>query len=124
MYVLDPEMGRRRRALVRDKMTRSANLTSEGMATTWRDAKNRARGLVASTKALLQQEPPTDQVLAERIRAELGFVVRHPSSIEVAVQEGRVTLSGPVLADESGAIGRDPPKNKWGAGGGEPFSRA
>ena len=100
MYVLDPEMGRRRRALVRDKMTRSANATSEGIATTWHDVRNRARGLVASTKGLFQQEPPDDPVLRERVRAELGFLVRHPSSIEVTVQEGRVTLSGPVLADE------------------------
>jgi hypothetical protein len=39
-------------------------------------------------------------VLVERIRSQLGFAVRHPSSIEVSASGGRVTLRGPVLADD------------------------
>jgi hypothetical protein len=41
-----------------------------------------------------------DAVLAGRVRSKLGFLVRHPSAIEVQVSDGRVTLSGPVLSDE------------------------
>ena len=101
MYMLDPQMGRRRQALLRDKITRSANVTREGLAKTWRDARNRAWGLGAeAVRRLYPQEPPSDEVLVDRIRAGLGFVVRHPSAIEVTVEQGRAILSGPVLADE------------------------
>jgi hypothetical protein len=34
------------------------------------------------------------------VRSKLGFVVRNPSSIDVQAIDGRVILSGPVLADE------------------------
>jgi hypothetical protein len=39
-------------------------------------------------------------VVRDRVRSRLGRVVSHPRAIDVRVQDGRVTLSGPVLADE------------------------
>ena len=39
MYLFDPETGTRRRALIRDTVARSTNLTEEAIATTWRDAR-------------------------------------------------------------------------------------
>lgn len=76
-FFLDPRLGRRRRALVRDKAVRFAHVTSDAADTTSRD-----------------------EVLVERVRARIGIVVRQPSSIDVSAQDGRVVLSGPVLADE------------------------
>jgi hypothetical protein len=100
MYLFDPETGTRRRALIRDTVARSTNLTEEAIATTWRDARNRGRGLLASVPSLFERKPVNDRVLVERVRSELGTLVRHPSSIEVTAENGHVTLSGPILSRE------------------------
>lgn len=103
-YVLDPDRGRRRRALVRDRVVSLAHASRAAADTTSRDVANRARGLFASLRSRAVQELPSDAVLAARVRARLGFAVRHPGSVEVDVTGGRVTISGPVLADEAGRL--------------------
>lgn len=45
-------------------------------------------------------EPVEDEVLVKRVRSKLGFLVRHPGSVEVTADRGCVTLSGPALDDE------------------------
>ncbi|WP_447980059.1 SRPBCC family protein [Candidatus Nitrospira bockiana] len=100
MYILDPEGGNRRRALVRDKLSRAANVTGEALDTTWRDVRNRATGVTARVQSVWHREDVSDATLVERVRSQLGFLVRHPGSIEVCADQGRVILSGPVLADE------------------------
>lgn len=100
MYLLDPDAGNRRRALLRDRFVRSANLAQEAVGTTWRDARNRAQGLAASLPSSLRRRPVDDRTLAERVRSRLGFTVRHPGSIDVTAENGRIILSGPVLRDE------------------------
>jgi uncharacterized membrane protein len=100
MYILDPHMGRRRRALARDKMIRFAHKTGDAVDVTSRDLKNRAIGVAAEAKGMFSKEGVSDEVLAERVRSTLGPFVSHPSSIEVNVQNGRVILGGPILADE------------------------
>jgi BON domain len=100
MYVLDPEAGRRRRALARDKFVRLRTQTKRTAAVTARDVKNRAIGVVAEARGFVFGQETDDRPLEERVRSHLGFLVRHPSSIEVRAMEGRVILSGPVLSDE------------------------
>jgi hypothetical protein len=100
MYLFDPVVGRRRRALVRDKLIKLGKTTKETAGVTARDLKNRTLGTVAEGRAALLEDSVDDSVLAERVRSKLGFVVRHPSSIVVQASEGVVTLSGPVLTDE------------------------
>ena len=70
---------------------------------TTRDVPNRGRGVVAELRSRAPRTVP-DDVLVRRVRARLGGSVRHPRSINVAAQDGRVTLSGPVLADELGDL--------------------
>jgi len=48
----------------------------------------------------LNHQAADDEVIAERVRAKMGRLVSHPHAIEVACAQGRVTLSGPVLACE------------------------
>jgi hypothetical protein len=100
MYIFDPLVGRRRRAGVRDKMIRFQKKTKEAAGVTARDLKNRISGLAAEGRSLLFERSIDDEVLMERVRSKLGFLVRHPSAIEVQVTDGRVMLSGPVLSDE------------------------
>lgn len=100
MYLFDPERGKRRRALLRDKVFHVAHSTGEKLDVRSRDAANRLHGLLARTRSLLTRERVPDTVVAERVRSRIGHVVSHPGSIEVTVQDGRVTLTGPALSRE------------------------
>lgn len=107
MYFLDPDRGRRRRALVRDKGTRWSRKTREFAGSTQRDVRNRAKGMGAAVKSWVQPDAPVpDHMLAERIRSKIGMCSRHPSAIDVHVTDGVVTISGPVLEDEVDSICR------------------
>jgi uncharacterized membrane protein/gas vesicle protein len=103
MYLSDPEKGRRRRALARDKMQRMVAKTGDAIDVTSRDLGNRIQGLraEASRMLLMQRKQPTDdQLVVERVRSKIGRAVSHPHAIKVTANQGRVTLSGPVLANE------------------------
>jgi osmotically-inducible protein OsmY len=104
MYVLDPDRGRRRRALMRDKAAHAINKTGDATGKTLRDTRNRARGLVAGARSLLKRERASDEVLIERVRSKMGRVVSHPHSIEVTADQGRVMLRGPILESEAEAL--------------------
>ncbi|MGH7321563.1 MAG: BON domain-containing protein [Candidatus Rokuibacteriota bacterium] len=99
-YLLDPDSGRRRRALARDKMVSATHAASDAFDTTSRDVRNRTRGLIAGIRSRAAREDVSDPVLVERVRAKIGEVVGHPRSIEATVEQGRVTLRGAILADE------------------------
>jgi len=100
MYVLDPERGKRRRALVRDKAVRVTKKAGNSLGARSRDWKNRAKGVAAEVRSLARKEEVSDPVLEERVRAEIGRVVSTPGVIEVSSTAGVVTLSGAVLAGE------------------------
>ena len=99
-FAFDPNRGRYRRALIRDKMFRSARATRRGIATTARDMSNRARGIAADARGQFSEDQVSDDVLVERVRAKLGRASSHPRAIDVIVRDGSVTLRGPILADE------------------------
>lgn len=100
MYVLDPERGNRRRALIRDQITHAANKTGDAIGATSRDVGHRVKGVVAEAKGKFSGEHVSDDTVRERVRAEMGRVVSHPSSIIATVRDGRVILSGPILERE------------------------
>ena len=101
MYLLDPDRGARRRALARDKSVRISRKLGGGLATTARDLRNRSAGAAAELKARFRPDLAGDEIIEERVRAELGHVVSHPGSISVTVLDGRVILSGPVPSEEA-----------------------
>jgi uncharacterized membrane protein len=100
MYLLDPDRGRRRRAMVRDQMVSSWNELDNVVDTAGRDLKNRARGVLAETRSRFRSDEVDDDVLLARVRSEIGRAVSHPHAVRVQSEAGCVTLSGPVLADE------------------------
>jgi BON domain len=106
MYLLDPEGGRRRRALIRDGLVHAAHRTGDAVDTTSRDVSNRARGAVAELRSRLANRPVSDDMLHERVRARIGAVTGHAGAIEALVSQGQVTLRGPVLADEADRLVR------------------
>lgn len=100
MFLFDPDRGNRRRALLRDKCVSAARKTGEGFEVTARDLRNRTQGLVTEVQSRFSSEPVQDSVIVERVRAKLGRVVSHPRAVKVSVQNGRATLSGPILTAE------------------------
>jgi BON domain len=101
MYVLDPHMGTNRRALLVDKLIFAQKKIKRAAFVTALDLKNRTVGLLAESRSAPAEGDVSDEVLQARVRSQLGFLVRHPSAIEVRASAGRVVLSGPVLSDEA-----------------------
>lgn len=102
-YLFDPEMGDRRRAMIRDKAVEALNKAEEAIEVTAKDLQNRVTGLVSELRSRVTEmgEEISDEVLEARIRAKLGMVSAHPGAIEIRVNNGQVTLSGPILAEEA-----------------------
>jgi uncharacterized membrane protein len=101
MYLADPDRGNRRRAFVRDQVTHGFRSFGSVAGKGFRDARNRARGIVAEAWCAVKSRDVSDDVLVDRVRAKIGRTVSHPSAIEVTARNGKVTLSGPVLESEA-----------------------
>jgi uncharacterized membrane protein len=106
MYLLDPDRGRRRRALARDQTVHYLHETADATGTATRDLRHRGVGLVGKSRRRLQPVPPSGEALADRVRARLVEVTRYPGAIGVEVRDGIVTLAGPVLRQEADEVRR------------------
>jgi uncharacterized membrane protein len=100
MFLLDPDRGARRRALLRDKTAHALRRTGDVLDKGSRDLRYRLRGVVAETRALFRDGRVSDDVLVQRVRSRMGRAVTHPHAIEVGARDGRVTLRGPILAGD------------------------
>lgn len=100
MYFLDPDRGKRRRSLMRDRGIHTMHLIRRGLGKSQRDLAHRSKGLVAEAQSHFHDGTAPDAVLQGRVRTKMGRVVSHPHAIEIAADDGIVTLSGPILADE------------------------
>ena len=101
MFLLDPDKGRRRRALARDKARSLLAETRDAVGVASRDASHRIQGMRARARRFLDRGGAIDDLqLIERVRARMGRIVSHPHAIQVGANDGRITLSGPILADE------------------------
>jgi len=88
MYILDPQQGRRRRALVRDQFVHALNEIDDAIGVLSRDLGNRTRGAWSGLRLLpgqLTRKTAPDDVLLGRVRVKLGRYVSRPHSIEVDV---------------------------------------
>lgn len=102
MYFFDPQAGRRRRALVRDQYAHTVRKIQEAERVVVRDASQRASGLIAQANRMVKRDGanPDDVVLTQRVRSALGRAVSHPHAVEVACENGCVTLRGAALTAE------------------------
>jgi len=106
MYLLDPDKGRRRRALLGDKLSKAGRTARDQVAGTARDAGNRARGLLHETRARRAGDEVPDDVLVDRVRSAMGHVVDHPGEVTVTALGGRVTLAGNLGDEEAEELAR------------------
>ena len=101
MYLLDPDRGKRRRALLRDKMVWASRKMAEGCQGATLDLRNRAQGVVHEIQSRFSSAPVDDAKLVERVRSKLGRMVSHPGAVQVTVKNGTVTFSGSILPRET-----------------------
>lgn len=105
MYLLDPRSGRRRRALVRDRLVHYLNVTETALGRLFHDAGNRTQGTVARTRRLLTpEEMVDDRRLEARVRSTLGRLTSKPGAITVEAHAGTVILMGRVAESELGYV--------------------
>ena len=96
----DGRLGRRRRALAGAKAAHLARVGARRLGSSRRSVENHLRGLWARIRSRLSDAPASDDVIEQRVRAALGRVSRHVSIIGIAVNDGRLTLGGPILESE------------------------
>jgi osmotically-inducible protein OsmY len=104
MFLLDPDRGKRRRALIKDQAAHLSHTSKEALEKTARDLRNRATGVIAETKARLTEDHVPDPALRDRVKAALGRYPVHDRAVNVDVEDGVVTLSGDTLATELDTI--------------------
>ncbi len=100
MYLLDPDAGRRRRALVRDKIVRVRHEAQWWAEQQARNLMNNLRGNIAEFRARARETEVPDEHLERRVRAAIGHVTSHPGALEVIARDGHVTVRGPAFVGE------------------------
>jgi len=101
MYLLDPQGGRGRRAVARDKSLSTLKKGGTAAAKTSRHLGNKTKGLVAQAGSKLRRgDGPSDGALLKKVYRKVRGAVSHPHAIEPACEDGRVVLRGLVLASE------------------------
>ena len=61
MYLLDPERGNQRRALIRDKVGKLNRQTQETVSGRMKDLSNRAKGMLHNSKSAFESDEGTSQ---------------------------------------------------------------
>jgi hypothetical protein len=100
MYYLDPQSGRRRRALARERGIAAGHDTGRLLHGKTRHARDRAWGALARARAAFQDDAPADDVLCDRVRSAMGHIIEHPGQVNVDVQQGYVVVRGRASIEE------------------------
>jgi len=102
MYLLDPQGGRGRRAVARDKTVSALKQGGEKAAKTSRHLGNKTKGLAAQASSKLRGSDLVEngQNLLDKVQRKVRRAVSHPNAIDAILEEGRVILHGLVLASE------------------------
>src|SRR5437868_8067948 len=95
MYLFDPDLGRRRRSLLRDQLIHARKKMGKGADIAISDMGHRLYGTFCELRAKFRGRDLSDGIVEDRIRSKIGHYLSHPSSIEVHAGNGFVTVSGP-----------------------------
>lgn len=99
-WFLDPDSGRRRRSIMRDKTRRTWKLFSSAVQVGAWDLRHVTEGRLAELRAAFQRDTASDRVVRARMRALLGRHVSHPGAVTITVDDGMATLMGPIIRHE------------------------
>jgi len=100
MYFFDASQGARRRKLLADQCEHLVRACAHDFDVAWRDLQNRSLGTAAAARRLVDFGEVPDELIVQRVRAQLGHHSSHARSIEVQSSNGHVVLRGPVSQGE------------------------
>ncbi|HEY0555762.1 MAG TPA: BON domain-containing protein [Thermoanaerobaculia bacterium] len=109
MYLLDPQGGRGRRAVAKDKSVSALKKGGAAAAKTSRHLGNKTKGLIADAGGKLRDSDlvgnlgdlkDQGQALLAKVQRKVRRAVSYPAAIQAVVEEGKVILQGLVLASE------------------------
>ncbi|ALM85642.1 hypothetical protein ASB57_24185 [Bordetella sp. N] len=100
MYYLDPDLGRRRRAELNDKLRSTCDSITGCVRSEGRHVAHRVRGIAREVESSVTAAVVDDYTQVECIRAALAGLVSKPDAIDVSVNEGIASLAGRVAASE------------------------
>lgn len=103
MYLTDPQTGKGRREMLREQMNKAANQANSRLQEMRKEAEDRAEAMMSEAQQRIDQlqDVVEDEVLEQRIRAELGHIINHPTNgITVTALNGRVMVRGNMYAYE------------------------
>ncbi|ACC74122.1 BON domain-containing protein [Paraburkholderia phymatum] len=98
MYYFDSQSGRRRRAMLRDRMGATSRTFRKKSRAQARKAMGHAYGMLH--RAASSGAPVSDVQVTERVRSHLGRVMRTPGAVDVRVDHGVACVAGEVLASD------------------------
>jgi gas vesicle protein len=109
MYFLDPEGGRRRRALVRDQLVKLGRVGGRQIEGATQGIADRSEGLMAEASTIADSAAPAttevdDSTLEERVRSELGRVGADTGAIQISARNGQVLVEGWLPDDEADRV--------------------
>jgi BON domain len=102
--LFDPISGNRRRHRLADAAVHLRRQARRTALAVGRDLSKRTRGIIATARQRLRQNEADDVVLEERVHSVLGHVVSHQHAITVRVDDGHVTLDGPIPQEQRNRI--------------------
>jgi len=108
MYILDPNRGRTRRAWLREKATHGIHVLQRETNKQLRNAGNHILGRAQEIRSSIRDPSAAipDDILLDRVRAQLGRDVRHLRMLDFTVEDGCVMVQGPVLRGEAEKVQR------------------
>jgi gas vesicle protein len=98
MYIIDPRLGRARRAWLMDKSRSLVNQTGKSFYRTGRHMANKAQGVVAETRGAGKDMV---QDLVYRVQSAIRGMLNDPNAVQVSADvNGTVTLMGRLASEQ------------------------
>jgi hypothetical protein len=104
MYFMDPDRGRSRRAIIRDRAKGELRSKSEALNVMTRDFQHRVEGMRHEINSRMAPDKANDAIIEQRVCSAIGHACTHNRCLDVNVKDGVVQISGPVLASEAQAV--------------------
>jgi osmotically-inducible protein OsmY len=102
MYLMDPEKGNQRRAQLRDQISKFMGTATTKTEALIEQISDRAQGAATeAARKLSPEEEVSDEVMIARVRSAMGHVLTNAHEVEVAANQGLITLTGSVPSAEA-----------------------
>jgi len=106
MYLFDPDRGRSRRAKLRDRVAGGIHFLQREANKQARNVGHQVIGRLHEIRSSIHERatPIDEDILLDRVRAQLGRDVMRMRRLDLSMQDGCVVIAGPVMPGEAEKI--------------------